>query len=183
MANKSSIFKVRIDMSNIDQHRYEQLCFTAAKSFDENYEHFVMRLLAYAMLPEERLSFGSGVCSGVEPDVMVRDYDDHFIYWVDIGYPSCERIKKASQQADHVVIFSLNGTEWLQEHQWQIMQHKNVQLVLLAPDLITPLQQNITRAIDWSLVVDGSKIGVCDHYNYWESDIVKVNNQKELVLS
>jgi len=182
MANKSSIFKVRIDMANIDQHRYEQLCFTVAMSANESYQHFVMRLLAYAMVPEQRIAFGQGVCNGNDPDVMVKDYDEHYIYWIDVGYPQSARVKKACNQADNVIIFSLKQSDWLTRNQFEIMAYNNVQMVLLEPKLIEPLEQSLTRTLNWSLVLDGNKIAVCDHHNYWESSITRLNSVAELAV-
>ena len=177
MADKTSIFKVSIDISNIDQHRYEQLCFTVALDAKEDMSHLVMRLIAYAMVPEEKLSFGKGVCVGADPDVAVRDYDDHFIYWIDIGYPSTDRIKKASHQSDNVIIFSLNDSQWLKESQNELMTMNNVNLVLFKPDVIEKLSNNIVgRNIKWSLVIDGNKLGIADSESYVETKISRMHS-------
>ena len=172
MADKSSIFKVRIDIANIDQHRYEQVGFTVSLGSRETIDHLVMRLIAYAMVPEEKIAFGHGVCFGADPDVMVKDYDDHYIYWIDIGYPEMTRVKKASNQADNVIIFSLEGSEWLDEHHHELAGHENVHLILLQPEFIEQLGNALNRHVNWSLVVDGNKISISDNEQYVESSIV-----------
>lgn len=177
MADKTSIFKVNIDISNIDQHRYQQLCFTVARDDNEDMSHLVMRLIAYAMVPEEKLSFGKGVCIGATPDVAVRDYDDHFVYWIDIGYPSTERIKKASHQSDNVIIFSLIDSQWLKESHNELMTMNNVNLVLFKPDVIDKLAKNIVgRNITWSLVIDGDKLGISNEDSYVETKISRMHS-------
>jgi uncharacterized protein YaeQ len=176
MTDKTSIFKVRIDISNIDQHRYEQLCFTVGRGDEESMAHLVMRLIAFAMVPEDNMSFGHGVCGPAEPDVMVKDYDDHYIYWIDIGYPSVERVRRASHQADNVIIFSLNNSDWLKESGNTILNMNNIHLILLRPELIDKLAQGIQRNIKWSVVIDGDKIGISDTQNYVESTFTQLNS-------
>ena len=177
MADKTSIFKVNIDISNIDQHRYEQLCFTVARDASEDMSHLVMRLIAYAMVPEQKLSFGKGVCVGSTPDVAVKDYDDHYVYWIDIGYPAIDRIKKASRQSDNVIIFSLIDSQWLKDAHNELMTMNNVNLVLFKPDVIEKLVNNIDgRNISWSLVIDGNKLGISDNDSYVETTISRMHS-------
>ena len=188
MADKTSIHKVRIDLSNIDQHRYEQLCFTAARGSKESYEHLIMRLLAYSMVPESRLAFGNGVNGadtglGLSPDVMVKDYDDHYIYWIDVGFPQVERIKKASALADHVIVFSINNSQWVADNQNDLLQWSNVQLILFDEAMLTQLASELGRSIHWSLVVDGEKIGVSTGQDYCESVINRINHPQQLLLA
>ena len=189
MADKTSIHKVRLDMAHIDQHRYEQLCFTMARGSKESYQHLIMRMLAYAMIPEQRLAFGSGVDGadvgyGPSPDVMVKGYDDHYIYWIDVGFPKFERIKKASHQADHVMVLSINHSDWLAENQVRLLQLGNVQLVLLDEPMLNQLSGQLQRSINWSLVVDGAKLGVSTGMEYCESALNRFNhtNQAEQLL-
>ena len=35
-----------------------------------------MRLIAYALVPEDKIAFGHDIAVGGEPDLMVRDYDE-----------------------------------------------------------------------------------------------------------
>ena len=175
MADKTSVFKVRIDISNIDQHRYEKLCFTVALDPKESLSHLVMRLIAYAMVPDDKLSFGHGVCVGADPDVMVKDYDDHYIYWIDIGFPTVERLRKASYQADNVIVFSLNKSPWLSEAMIDLMNLNKLHLILFQPEIIERLGKNLSRNINWSIVIDGNKIGISNNDCYVESKITRIN--------
>ena len=180
MADKTSILKVRFDLSHIEQHRYEQICFTLGRGETESDEHLIMRMLAYAMMPEQRLSFGSGVNGtsigiGASPDVMVKDYDDHYIYWVDVGFPSVERIKRASNQSDHVIVVSVNQSEWLNENQSQLLGLSNVKLILLEQQWLTEMSSQLCRSINWSLVIDDAKIGISTGQVYCESTISRLD--------
>jgi uncharacterized protein YaeQ len=179
MADKTSIFKVKIDISNIDQHRYEQLCFTMALNNRESLEHMILRLIAYAMVPEQKLVFGNDVCKGDTPDVMVKDYDDHFIYWIDIGEPSVSRVKKASHVADNVLIFSLDRSQWLNDCYPELRQLDNMQVLLFDPDWVAALEKDICRNINWSVVIDGDRIGISNSSNYLESSIIRLNSSKQ----
>ena len=180
MADKTYILKVRFDLSHIEQHRYEQVCFTLNRGELESDEHLIMRMLAYAMMPEQRLSFGSGVNGasigmGVSPDVMVKDYDDHYLYWIDVGFPSVERIKKASNQSDEVIVLTVNSSEWLTESQAQVLALPNVKLILLEQKWLEQMATQLCRSINWSLVIDEDKIGISTGKIYCESSICRLS--------
>lgn len=182
MVNKTSIYKVHIDISNIDQHHYEKRCFTVALDEKESLSHLVMRLIAYAMIPEDKLSFGHGVCVGADPDVMVKDYDDHYIYWIDIGFPGIDRLRKATYQADNVLVFSLNQSPWLKESMNDLMNLNNLHLILFQSEVIEKLCQRLTRNINWSLVIDGNEIGISDSEFYLKSKITHLNSIRSGVV-
>lgn len=180
MADKTSILKVRFDLSHIEQHRYEQVCFTLCRGQNESDEHLIMRMLAYAMMSEQRLSFGSGVDGasigmGVSPDVMVKDYDDHYVYWIDVGCPSVERIKKASHLADKVIVMTVDNGEWLAEHQGPLLALSNVKLIVLEQRWLKEIATQLCRSINWSLVIDDAKIGISTGQIYAESTICRLD--------
>lgn len=183
MADKSSIFKVKIDVSNIDQHRYEQLCFTVALDRKETINHMVMRLLAYAMVPEPNMAFGKAAQGNGEPDIIVKDYDEHIIYWIDAGFPQMNRVKKATRQSDCVLIFSVADSNWLDDYRHELMHMKNVHLILVQPELVERLSHDIERSIDWSIVIDENKLAITDNTHYMESNITRMHSNAAMEMA
>ena len=97
----------------------------------------------------------------------------HYLYWIDIGSPDMTRVKKASRQSDTVIIFGLDGSEWLQEHQHTLDSFSNVHLILLQPHFVEQLGRALERHVNWSMVVDGNRISISDQSHYLESRMIK----------
>ena len=99
MALKSTIFKATVSLSNMDAHRYKDIHVTIAQHPSETDERMMVRLLAYVLNDQDRLSFGRGLSNEEEPAIYVKTLTDDFQLWIDVGLPDKERVKKASHKA------------------------------------------------------------------------------------
>ena len=61
MALKPTIYKFDIDLSDIDEGRYENLNLTVAQHPSETLERMMVRLLAYCLNLSEGLEFTTGL--------------------------------------------------------------------------------------------------------------------------
>lgn len=108
MALKPTIFKMNINVSNLDQDVYETIPLTIAQHPSETTERMVTRILAFVLNNQEFLSFTKGLSEADDPDIWAKNYSDEFLLWVDVGEPGFERIKKACRQAKSVKIYTFN---------------------------------------------------------------------------
>ena len=69
MAQKSTIYKAELSVSDMDRHYYETHKLTVAKHPSETYERMMLRLLAFALHASERLEFSKGISTDDEPDL------------------------------------------------------------------------------------------------------------------
>ena len=104
MALKPTIYKFDIDLSDIDEGRYENLNLTVAQHPSETLERMMVRLLAYCLNLSEGLEFTTGLSNTEEPDLLQRSLDGITLKWIEVGEPSAERIRKASTIAKHVKV-------------------------------------------------------------------------------
>jgi len=117
MALKPTIFKMNINVSNLDDDIYENIPLTVAQHPSETTERMVARILAFVLNNQEFLSFTTGLSEADDPDIWAKNYSDEFLLWVDVGEPSFERIKKAARQAKVAKVYSFNsksGVWWKQ---------------------------------------------------------------------
>jgi uncharacterized protein YaeQ len=108
VALKPTIFKIKISLSDIDQHHYDSLDLTLAQHPSETRERMMARVLAFCMNARENVSFTKGLSAVEEPDIWARTLDDRLSLWIDIGEPAFERIKKASRLSPAVKVYSFN---------------------------------------------------------------------------
>ncbi len=124
MALKPTIFKLRIDVADIDRGYYDTLNLTVAQHPSETTERMMVRVLVYCLNAQEGLSFGKGVSSPDEADVWAQSLDGQIPLWIEVGEPSPERIKKASTLADAVKVYCFNSKAdvWWQQSREKVSQ-------------------------------------------------------------
>ena len=108
MALKPTIYKLTIDLSDLDRSQYETLNLTVAQHPSESVERMMVRVLAYCIDAHEQLEFTKGVSAIDQPDLWQHTLDGQLSLWVDVGEPSFDRIKKAVRSSKNVKIYSLN---------------------------------------------------------------------------
>ncbi len=109
MALKPKIYKLRIDLSDIDRNYYDTLSLTVAQHPSETLERMMARILAYCINAQEFLEFTKGLSVSEEPDIWARTVDNRLALWIDVGEPLFDRIKKATRLADTVKVYSFNS--------------------------------------------------------------------------
>ena len=108
MALKPTIYKFDIDLSDIDEGRYESLNLTVAQHPSETLERMMVRLMAYCLNVGEGLDFTTGLSNTEEPDLLQRSLDGIILNWIEVGEPSGERVRKASTIAKQVKVYCFN---------------------------------------------------------------------------
>jgi uncharacterized protein YaeQ len=109
MALKSTIFKAELAIADMDRHYYRDHALTLARHPSETDERLMVRLLAFALLAEERLEFGKGLSDTDEPDLWQKDLTGAVETWVEVGLPDERRIVRAAGRANRVVVVAYGG--------------------------------------------------------------------------
>jgi len=155
MAAPSTIYRVSIQLADVDHNRYETLRFTAAQHPSETPERLVARLLAYALSFSEELTFRSGVSCGDEPDIWLKDLTGRYLKWIEVGLPDPERLRKATRQSPEVVVFAYGPARhrWENQHLPALSNLSGLQIYGLDFDVLRQLCAHLERVIDWNLTV------------------------------
>ena len=101
MAQKSTIYKFRIALSDLERNYYDALNLTIAQHPSESLDRMVAKLLAFSINAQAGLVFTKGLSAVEEPDIWIRTLDEQTSLWIDVGEPSPDRIKKASRRRRH----------------------------------------------------------------------------------
>jgi uncharacterized protein YaeQ len=106
MALKATIFKARLQVSDMDRNYYGEHQLTLARHPSETDERMMMRVLAFALNAHELLSFGKGLSDAQEPDLWQRDLTGQIAHWIDVGQPDEKRLVRASGKARRVTVYA-----------------------------------------------------------------------------
>jgi len=114
MALKSTIYKVRLTISNLNIHHYSDYSLTIAKHPSENDLRMMIRLLAFSLTSHEEVQFTKGLSADTEPDLWKINYDGTIEHWIELGLPDERHARQICSKANKVSIFTYHGNQALQ---------------------------------------------------------------------
>jgi len=159
MALPSTIYRVTMQLSDVDREVYESLQVTVARHPSETEERLVARLLAYALFYDPELTFTKGISAGDEPDLWVKGPDDRVLLWVEVGLPEADRIIKASRHVERAVLIACGRAlpKWEQQHLPKLENVPNLSVIRFDQAFINGLSATLDRSINWSVTItDGN---------------------------
>lgn len=109
MAQKATIYKVELSVSDMDRHYYETHKLTIAKHPSETDERMMVRLLAFALNAHEQLEMTKGISTDDEPDIWQKSLSDELELWIALGLPSDKVVRQSCAKAQKVVIYTYGG--------------------------------------------------------------------------
>ena len=110
MAQKATIYKVELSVSDMDRHYYEVHKLTVAKHPSETDERLMVRLLAFALNAHEQLELTKGLSTDDEPDIWQKSLSGEIELWVALGLPSEKIVRQSCGKAKKVIVYSYGRT-------------------------------------------------------------------------
>ncbi|WP_347833109.1 YaeQ family protein [uncultured Planktomarina sp.] len=122
MAQKATIYKVELSVSDMDRHYYETHNLTVAKHPSETDERLMVRILSFALNAHEKLEFSRGISTDDEPDIWQKSLSGELDLWVSLGLPSEKIVRQSCGKAKKVVVYCYGGRT--AEMWWEKIQNK-----------------------------------------------------------
>jgi uncharacterized protein YaeQ len=176
MAQRSTVHRVSIELSDTDRQVYETLQMSVARADSETPHRLVARILAYCLCYTPDISFTGGVGSGDEPDVWVREPDGRVSTWMEVGLPDPKRLLKAARHCERVVLLAYGRRlpDWRTEHLPQITAARNVTVAALDFQFLDQLSLLLDRSIVWSLTVSGGTLYLTSGRTQLETTLIPI---------
>ena len=95
MALKATVFKAELQVSDLDRHYYQSHTLTLARHPSETDERMMVRLLAFALYASEDLTFGRGLSTEDEADLLEVGPDGTLLTWIDVGLPDERDLRRS----------------------------------------------------------------------------------------
>lgn len=177
MAPNSTIYRLELQVSDMDRHYYARHELTLAQHPSETQERLMARLIAFALFADERLEFGRGLGSEGEADLWQRDYSGDIERWIDLGQPDESWIRKACGRARQVVVVNYGGNAsdlWWARLEASLARLKNLTVVALAPADITAAVALLARGMRLTAMIqDGELQLMSDQANVAMTPLVR----------
>ena len=159
MALKSTIYKIDLNIADMDRQYYAQHSLTLAKHPSETDERVMVRLIGFALYANEALIFGKGLSDDEEPDLWQKDLTGAIQLWMDVGLPTEKEIRKACGRSRQVVVVLYGGRiadMWWDQNSKGLLKLNNLTVINL-PETAN-LVQLAAKSINISCTVQDSEI-------------------------
>lgn len=176
MAQRATIHRVNIELSDTDRHVYEEIQLSVARADSETPQRLVARLLAYCLCYEPDIVFTAGVGSGDEPDVWVKEPGGRVKVWIEVGLPDPKRLTNAARHCERVVLLAYGRRleAWQAESVPLFAKFGNITVAALDGAFLDQLVALLDRNIVWSLTVSGGTLYLTSGKEQFESALVPI---------
>jgi len=148
MATKATIYRVALNIADMDEHNYSEHNLTIAKHPSENDLRLMVRVVAFILNADEDLIFCKGIDEDGEPDLWQKDLSGDIKLWIDLGQPDEKRIKKACSKSEKVIIYTYQkgmAEAWFKQIEKSLKRFKNLSVVHIGSD--SNLEQLVQRSM------------------------------------
>jgi len=153
MAIKSTIYKIDLQIADMDRHYYADHSLTLARHPSETDERLMVRLIAFMLYANEALTFGKGLSDDEEPDLWQKDLTGAIELWIDVGLPDEREVRKACGRAAQVVVVLYGGRVadiWWDNNSKALLKLNNLTVINL------PDTQQITDIAARGMTISGT---------------------------
>lgn len=129
MALKSTVFKVELNLSDLNRHVYTSTSLTLARHPSETDERMMLRILAYAIHAHEHLEFCKGISNEDEAALWQKDLTGQLELWIEVGSPDDKRVRKACNKSTAVYIYTYAGRAsaiWWEQNREAVCRFDNL---------------------------------------------------------
>lgn len=165
MASNATVFKAELQVTDMDRHYYASHNLTLAQHPSETDERLMVRLLAFALFADERLTFGRGLSDEDEPALWKRSYSDEIELWIELGQPDESRLRKASGRSREVVVVGYGGNAaemWWKRNAAALARLRNLTVLELAPADVQAATALLARGMRLTAMIQDGELQLMD---------------------
>lgn len=165
MALSATIFKIHLNVADMDRNTFGDYNLTLARHPSETDERMMVRLLAFALHAHERLQFSKGLCADDEADLSLKALSDEIELWITVGLPDEKRMRKACGRAQRVYIYSYGGrtaSAWWQQNRDKLARLENLTVVNLPKPATDALAALVQRTIQLQCTIQDGQLWIND---------------------
>jgi len=111
MALKPTIYKVDLQIVDLNRNVYPSVKLTLALHPSELPERMMVRLLAYALNYHEDLEFCKGLSAADEADLWQVAPTQEIMEWIEVGQVSPDRLRKAVSRAANIKLYATEASQ------------------------------------------------------------------------
>lgn len=151
MALKATVFKVQLQIADMDRHYYQDHSLTLAQHPSENDERMMVRLLAYALNASPTLAFTKGLSAeDDEPELWDKTLSGEIQLWVEFGQSDEKWLRKAAGRAKEVQLFCYGGRSvpvWWKNTQQPLERYSNLKVIEIPEQAVSEMAKLVDRTM------------------------------------
>ncbi|MBP9682270.1 MAG: YaeQ family protein [Bacteriovorax sp.] len=178
MALKSTIYKAKIAVANLNIHHYQDYNLTVAKHPSETNLRMMYRLVAYALLGHLGPEFTKGLSSDTEPDLWKKNYDGSIDHWIELGHLDERRIRQACSKAREVTLLTYQealSITWFESVSTFVRRFDHLTIIHLLVKDEQNIEDFVERGMNFTITIEDKDIWLSDESRriQLEFDVVK----------
>jgi uncharacterized protein YaeQ len=161
MAIKSTIFKVDLQIADMERHYYQDHALILARHPSENDERMMLRLLAFALHASDAMDFTRGLSAENEPELWQKNMSDEIEIWIDLGQPDEKRIRKACGRAKKVFIYTYNyrsAMAWWEQIRNRLTRFDNLSVIMIPDEALQSMGSMAQRGMQLQYTIQDGDI-------------------------
>ncbi|WKD50879.1 YaeQ family protein [Microbulbifer spongiae] len=156
MALKATIFKTNVQIADLDRDYYARHQLTLARHPSETDVRMMVRLLAFVHNATASLTFTRGLSSVEDADLWQKSPSGDIDLWIEVGLPAAERLRKASNRAGRVLVYSFGGRAalvWWRKLGSQLAHFDKLEVFHLSAHSTAQLADMVERTMNFSITI------------------------------
>lgn len=166
MALKATVFKVQLNIADMDRGYYADHSLTLAQHPSETDVRLMVRLLAFALNASDTLSFTKGLSSEEdEPELWDQSLSGEINVWVEFGQPDEKWLRKACGRAKHVRLYCYGGRStavWWQQQATTLQRYQNMAIYEFEETEIQQLAALVQRGMELQCTITEGQVWLSD---------------------
>ena len=166
MALKATVFKVNLQIADMDRGYYQDHQLTLAQHPSETDGRMMVRLLAFILNASETLSFTKGLCVDDEPELWDKSLSGEVNLWIEFGQADEKWLRKASGRAKAVQLFTYGGRSvpiWWKQNQAALERYKNLKVWNIAEESVTAMEALVSRTMSLQASISEGQVWLSDN--------------------
>jgi uncharacterized protein YaeQ len=146
VARTGTVHRLKVDLSDVDRGVYESLDLRVAQHPSEGTRRVLTKTLAYALSFAPGIAFARAGLSdlGDEPEIAIPEPDGMRIAeWIEIGAPASDRLKRASNTAQSVAVYTTTDLEGVLARARAVPRAARITVHLLDPVFVDALAERV----------------------------------------
>lgn len=165
MALKSTIFKVKLNVSDLNRDLYDDFPLAVARHPSETDARMMLRIAAFALHADARLEFGRGISTDDEPDLWRKDLTGLVELWIELGTPDPDRLRKACGRARQVVLYAYREGSfktWWAKNAFPLARFSNLSVYSISDTEYAELAALAAPSMELQCTISGGELWLTD---------------------
>ena len=166
MALKATVFKVNLQIADMDRGYYQDHQLTLAQHPSETDGRMMVCLLAFILNASETLSFTKGLCVDDEPELWDKSLSGEVDLWIEFGQADEKWLRKASGRAKAVQLFTYGGRSvpiWWKQNQAALERYKNLKVWNIAEESVMAMEALVSRTMSLQASISEGQVWLSDN--------------------